>query len=221
MKILIMVLSVKDNSIYENLIKTIRYTWDSDIVDDVKTIYYYGNKGNDEIEIFGDEIFTKSNDNGISTIGYKVIESLEYVIDNFQFDYLFKMNCSSYLNKKMLKDFLLDKPISKYCCGIIGNHNKIEFTSGSGSIFSRDIVELIVSNKKNWDHSLVEDVSIGKILKEKNIKLTKGERIDIINGIDYNLINKKCYHYRCKNKNNRNLDISIMKELYKIHKKNG
>jgi hypothetical protein len=214
-----MVLSVKDNSIYDNLVKTIRETWDNDKVDGFTTIYYYGNNGNSETTLIGDELFVKSPE-GMSTMCHKVIESLEYALNNFEFDYVFKMNCSSYLNKKMLKDFLVDKPLDKYCCGIIGTHNDINFTSGCGSILSRDIVDLIVKNKENWNHSLIEDVSIGKILSQNNILLNLGERVDITNGIEFNLINKKCYHYRCKN-SNREIDSQIMKELYKKYKNNG
>ncbi len=147
MKILIMVLSVKDNSIYERLVRTVRETWDSEIVDGFQTIYYYGKGDNEDIVLIGDELFTTSPD-GMSHLGHKVIQSLEYVLANFEFDYVFKMNCSSYLNKNMLKDFLIDKPREKFCCGVIGVHNGIKFCSGGGSILSRDVVKTIVKNKK-------------------------------------------------------------------------
>jgi hypothetical protein len=227
MKVLIMVLSVKDNSLYENLVSVIKKTWDNEIVDDFQTIYYYGNNGNNETIFINNELFTYSKE-GYSTMGYKVIDALEYIFKNFEFDYIFKMNCSSYLNKKFLKEFLQDKPTEKYYCGVIGVktpitnvigvHSDIRFGSGCGSILSRDVVEIIISNKKKWDHSYIEDVSIGKILMDNGIKVVLGERVDIINGVDYNLINKKCYHYRCKNSKDRNLDSVIMNELYKRYK---
>lgn len=216
MKVLIMVLSVKDNGLYENLVSVIKKTWDSEIVDDFQTIYYYGSNGNNETMLIDNELFTSSKE-GYSNMGYKVIDALEYIFKNFEFDYLFKMNCSSYLNKKVLKEFLKDKPSEKYYCGGIGVHDGISFGSGCGSILSRDVVEVIVNNKNDWNHKYIEDVSIGKILLDNGINVVLGDRVDIINGLDFNLINKKCYHYRCKNYD-RSLDTLIINELYKKYK---
>jgi len=216
MKILIMVLAIKDNSIYDNLVKSIRETWGSEIVYNIKTLFYYGNDGNDETLLIGDEIFTRSEE-GFYNLGYKVIDALEYILDNFEFDYIFKMNCSSYLNKRMLKDLLTDKPSFGFYSGVIGIHDSIPFVSGSGSMLSRDVVKIIVDNKEDWDHSYIEDVSIGKLLTEIGIDILPANRVDIIHGVDVNLMNIKNHHYRCKN-SNRELDVFIMNELYKIHK---
>ncbi len=210
-----MVLSFKDGGIYDNLNKTIRETWYKDQVDGVETVFYYGSS---KSEMIGDELFIKSEE-GIENLGHKVISSLEYVLDNIDFDYIFKMNCSSYLNKKMLKDILIDKPRSNFYSGFMGTHDGIRFVSGSGTILSKDLVKIIVDSKYDWNHSYIEDVSIGKLMMDNNINITTLNRVDIINGLDYNLINIKNHHYRCKN-NNRDNDILVMNELYKIHKNN-
>lgn len=209
-----MVLSVKDGGIYDELNKTIRDTWNKDKVDGVETIFYYSSS---KLEIIKDELFVKS-DEGIDNLGYKVISSLEYILENIEFDYIFKMNCSSYLNKDLLKNILIDKPRTKFYSGLIGNHDGIRFASGSGTVISRDLVRLIVENKHKWNHHYIEDVSIGKLMMDNNIDITPMNRVDIINGLDYNLINIKNHHYRCKN-HHREIDIIILKELYKKYKK--
>jgi hypothetical protein len=215
MKILVMVLSFKDGGVYDNLNKTIRETWYNDQVDGVETIFYYSSSIS---EMIGDELFIKSEE-GIENLGHKVISSLEYVLDNIEFDYIFKMNCSSYLNKKMLKDILIDKPRNNFYAGFMGTHDGIKFVSGSGTILSRNLIQLIVDSKHDWNHNYIEDVSIGKLMMDNNIDITTLNRVDIINGLDYNLINIKNHHYRCKN-SDRNNDILVMNELYKIHKNN-
>ena len=208
-----MVLSVKDNGIYDEFNKTIRETWYKDQVDGVETIFYYSSS---KSEMIGDELFIQSEE-GIENLGHKVISSLEYVLDNIEFDYIFKMNCSSYLNKKMLKDILINKPRTNFYSGFMGIHYGIRFVSGSGTILSKDLVKLIVDSKYNWNHSYIEDVSIGKIMMDSNVNITNLNRVDITNGLDYNLINIKNHHYRCKN-SNRKYDIIILKELYKKYK---
>ena len=210
-----MVLSYNDNGIYTRLVDTIRKTWDSEIVDDVKTLYYYNDNNLESIKINGDELFIPCED-GIDKLGYKVILSLEYVLDNIEFDYIFKMNCSSYLNKKMLKDIVLKNQRDNLYGGFLGRYNDIDFASGAGTLLSKDLVKYIVDNKELWDHSLVEDVSIGKILMGK-VDILPMDRVSIVNGLDNDKLNTICHHYRCKN-NNRDNDILIMNELYKIHK---
>ena len=170
MKILIMVLSHNDNGIYNRLVETIRATWDSDIVKDVQTLYYYSNNSLDSIKMYDDCLFIPCED-GIHNLGYKVLKSFEYVLENIDFDYIYKMNCSSYLNKSMLKDIVESNQRERLYGGFLGRHNDIDFASGAGTILSKDLVRYIVDNQENWDHSLVEDVSIGKMLMDFNITI--------------------------------------------------
>lgn len=217
MKILIMVLSHNDNGIYNRLVETIKETWDSEVVDDIETIYYYNDSSLDSIKINGDELFIPCED-GIDKLGYKVLSTFEYILDNFDFDYIFKMNCSSYLNKGLLKELVKNMPTNNLYAGYIGIHDNITFASGAGSLLSKDLVKLILDNKDKWRHSLIEDVAIGEILMNNNIGIIPMNRVSIINGIDNHKLNTECHHYRCKN-DNREMDIIIMKELYKIYKK--
>lgn len=215
MKILIMVLSHNDNGIYNRLVETIRATWNNDIVKDVQTLYYYNNNSLDSIKMDGDSLFIPCED-GISNLGYKVLKSFEYILEKIDFDYIYKMNCSSYLNKSMLRDIVLENQRDNLYGGFLGKHNDIDFASGAGTLLSKDLVKYIVDNQENWDHSLVEDVAIGKLLS--NITIFPMDRVSIVDGIDIDKINTKCYHYRCKNDHNRDNDIIIMRELYNKYK---
>ena len=55
------------------------------------------------------------------------------------------------------------------------------------------------------------------LIRKKNITPIELPRVSIVNGINQEQINTKCFHYRCKNENNRELDILIMKELHNIY----
>jgi hypothetical protein len=217
MKILIMVLSHNDNGIYNQLVETIRATWDSDIVKDVQTLYYYSNNSLDSIKMYGDCLFIPCED-GIHNLGYKVLKSFEYVLENIDFDYIYKMNCSSYLNKSMLRDIVESNQREILYGGFLGRHNDINFASGAGTLLSKYLVKYIVDNQETWDHSLVEDVAIGKLLHR--VSILPMDRVSIVDGVDTDKLNTKCYHYRCKNDNNREMDIIIIRELHNRYKNN-
>lgn len=208
MKILILVLSYDDNAIYSKLMQTQKETWDSIEVDNVQTYYLLGN--NDKNELINNHIYT-SNSESIGNCGYKTIDSFEQII-NMDFDYIFRTNSSSYVDKSLLKKFLIDKPIENFYCGIIGfdSTTQIEFCSGSGFFLSRNLVQLLIDNKHELDYSLIDDVCIGKFMKSKNIIFTNSFRTDIVSSDEPHL---DSFHYRLKTEN-RNEDINRMKKIF-------
>lgn len=81
------------------------------------------------------------------------------------------------------------------------------------------MVKLILDNKNKFNYNLIDDVALGCLLSDLNITITNdAERIDIIREDLHGLMNTKNYHYRCKHENNRELDIKIIKELYKLYR---
>jgi len=207
MKILISVLSLNREP-YIGLEKTIRETWASESHEDVEVIYYYGDSN--EIKLVGDRLFLDSPE-GLMNVGYKTLKMYEYILENFTFDYIFRTNSSSYVNIEKLKEFIIDKPKEKYYCGGEGNYAGIPFASGSGYFLSRDMVEFVLDHRNEWDHTLIDDVSLGKLLHNKGIKIMTAKRFDFINGLHIDLSH---YHYRVKNVGNRMVDSERMKLLH-------
>lgn len=208
MKILILVLSHNDNGgIYSEFYKTQKETWDSVVTDDVQTFFYFGNS--EQNIITGNEIHTNTPE-GLVNCGYKTIEAFK-LINEMDFDFIFRTNSSSYVDKQLLKSYLETKPKEKYYSGIIGNHNGILFCSGSGFILTKDLVKLLIDNENILDHTFIDDVCFGKFLSSKGIQLVSSKRFDIINDnhppIDY-------FHYRLKTENRIN-DIENMKKIHK------
>jgi len=202
-KILICVLSLEEDP-YISLEKTIRDTWASKSYPNVDIIYYYG--GSDGIKMVGDKFYSNTPE-GLYNIGYKTLNMFDYVLNNMEFDYIFRTNSSSYVNIEKLLDFIKDKPKEKFYSGVIGNHGGINFASGSGYFISKDLVGLVVRERDKWDHTLIDDVSLGKLMSENNVKIYRGERCDITN---YSHYMNNYYHYRVKTENNRNNDIKLM-----------
>jgi len=206
-KILICVLSLEEEP-YISLEKTIRETWGSKLHPDVGVIYYYG--GSNEIKMVDDKFYSNTPE-GLYNIGYKTLNLFDYSLKNMKFDYIFRTNSSSYVNIEKLLDFIKDKPKEKFYSGVIGNHNGVNFASGSGYFISKDLVGLVVRERDKWDHTLIDDVSLGKLMTENNVKIYRGKRCDITN-YSHNINNH--YHYRVKTENNRNNDIKLMFYLY-------
>jgi len=207
MKILILVLSFDDNSIYSQFYKTQKETWDSDKVGGVETFYYFGNSN--ENKIIGNNIYVDVVEE-LYNCGHKTIKTFE-LIKNFDFDYVFRTNSSSYIDKKMLLDFIQDKPKNKYCGAVIGNYNSTPFPSGCGYFLSKDLINLIIEESNIWDHHVIDDVAVGKILLKNNIPISLNQRFDVYQETN---IPTNYFHYRLKN-NDRTFDIQTM---YKIKK---
>ena len=209
MKILISVLSLNKEP-YVGLEKTIRETWGAEQHKDVEVIYYYGDYNETNME--GDRLFLDSPE-GLMNVGHKTLKMYEYVLGNYDFDYIYRTNSSSYINIPSLKKYLEDKNTSNFYNGIIGNFYGINFASGSGYCLSRDLVEYVINHKNEWDHTLIDDVSLGKLLTSKGISITPAKRFDVTNTLHINLNH---YHYRVKNNNNRSVDIDRMNKIHKL-----
>lgn len=206
MKILILVLSYNDNGIYSKFLKTQKETWDSEFVDGVETYYYFGNC--DDNKIIGNNIHTKTPES-LMFCGLKTLEAFKLIL-NMDFDFLFRTNSSSYVDKKLLKNVLKNKPKNNFYSGIIGNHDGIPFCSGAGYVISKDLVDLITKNEDKIDHSLIDDVSFAKFFNSNNIKQINSERFDVVDNVPIPL---NYFHYRLKTEN-RETDINNMKLIF-------
>lgn len=218
LKILILVLSIDDGSIYSDFYKTQKETWDSIQVEGVTTFYFFGNAK--ENKIIGNEILLNI-DEGLDNCGQKTILCLD-LIKSMEFDYILRTNSSSYIDKRMLRDHLYHKQRIKYYSGVIGEHNGIKFASGSGYILSKDLITTIITKSVYWDHSFLDDVSLGILLSQEMVFPQNAPRYEIITKNKLQLYFTPTplnhYHYRLKSRN-RNLDILQMKKIFKLKQK--
>jgi len=191
-------------------------TWDSVQVEGVETIYYIGG-GNDKqltrINDSSQEMILPCSDE-YNMMHYKFKMALMNVNWN-EFDFVFKTNSSSYINKRLLLEFAEKLPNKKCYCGISGG----TFASGCGVFFSHDCIEILLKHYDDYP-SPSEDGLTGSYLSQHGIGITEGaQRMDICNQASYYAMENKCYHYRCKHDHNRSMDMNIMRRLFDIHEK--
>ena len=219
MKLLILVLSKEDNSVYSNFKKTQKETWDSVEVENINTFYYIGDKNENCID--GDTIYNNIPES-LGNCGKKLLNSLELIYE-YDFDFIFRTNSSSYIDKPLIYSFLSNKlntvNIKDYYAGVNGSFGNIKFASGSGFFMSKKNVKLLLDNKNSFNHNLIDDVAVGELMQRNNITLHSTDRFDIvddnINKINFNNLPNDYFHYRFKTYN-RNNDIENMKLIHKL-----
>ena len=215
-KIIILVLSYKDDGgIYDRFQKSQSETWAGVPYSDTETFFFYGDS--DENKIVGDKIYVTVN-SGLWSCGLKTIESLKLINNNFDYDFLFRTNSSSYVDKQVLSDFLDGKPKRNYYAGHSSYDQGVHYVSGSGIILSKDLVDIIIENQNEIDGNLMDDASFAKILNSRNIYPTDVDRCfyahNLINNLDC-----KSFLYRLKS-NNREVDIQNMYQINYLKNKN-
>lgn len=214
MKILVMVLS-SQNDMYPEMRKVQQQTWDSIQAKGVETIYYIGGGGNDatwvRINESSQELVLGCSDE-YNMMHYKLKKALEQ-INYKKYDFIFKTNASSYINKGLLVEFAKTLPKEKCNCGIDGGG----FASGCGVFWSIDCVDILYNIID--DHPVPsEDSLMSSYLMQQGIPVTQGaKRIDISESSNYCEIENKTYHYRCKNIHDRKNDLMIMQKLFEQH----
>lgn len=135
------------------------------------------------------------------TYKWKEIGVMSHVLQNYEFDFLFTTTTSSYIKPEILLKVMEEKPKQKYYGGMIP-YEDAQFASGSNRIFSRDVVELLVENRKQLDSAVIEDVSIADLLRKMSIypdplfgmNLDSREKIESLSPDSL----AREYHYRLK-----------------------
>jgi hypothetical protein len=205
MRILIMVQATKLEP-WHSIIEAQKATWDSVHEDGVDTIYYYSG---DTFEQNGKDLYVRCpHEADMNNYRFKL--ALDWIFDsNCAYDYIFRTNASSYVDKKRLKSWLMDKPRTNFYCGIDGGG----FASGCGFALSTDLVNILRTIDDYPTAS--EDCLIGVYLERAGIKVTPGaHRFDYYFSCDEVPIT---YHYRCKsNDEDRTKDIKAFEHLYAI-----
>lgn len=217
-----MVLSYNESP-YRELMEAQNQTWDSVEVDGVETVYYYGSLlagdkvGNKCIQHLENgrwsrEVQFKCTD-AYYLMAHKLKLALEYVKD-WEYDYIFRSNSSSFICKQRLKEFAETLPKEKLYAGweIEGNAG-YNVCSGAGFFLSRDTAEIL---RENIDPKFEreEDVYCAQLLHEKGIKIIDDKsRFDV--GTVVSGVPTGRYHYKLKN-GNRLMDAENMKVLHKL-----
>jgi hypothetical protein len=197
-------------------------------------INYIKDSGKKDIEIFlifGTNVYTKDFDEikenilkfdcdengsfGSWTPGIlqKTIKGMEFIDSNYEYDYIFRTNLSSFLIFDNFIKIVESLENNKVYCGVINDYYIKKYISGAGIFISKDLVKYLINNENKLQYNIVDDVAIGYLLQ--TFIQNPLHRVDIcINYFNENtaynyineIINNNHYHVRIKN-SDRNLDI--------------
>ena len=217
MKILILVLSYNESP-YKDLMKAQQQSWDSIKTNRTETFYYYG----------GTDVITGIQRKGAaySEFGFPITDEYYYMAGKFQmmlqyifdlglyYDFIFRTNSSSYINKEKLAEFAETLPKEKTYAGWTMEDTNFDgglMVSGAGIWLSPDCATYL-REEINPDEEIEEDVLIGRILRKNGITaIDDKSRVDVPSFFSVVPLNK--YHYRCKTRD-RMHDAANMRILH-------
>lgn len=170
-------------------------------------------------EIIGDKIIF-SIPSTVELHGLRSLLMMDYVLKNFDFDFLYRINSTSYIDVDVLQSVFAFVEPSRYYGGIGYENNNVSFRSGAGNILSRDVVEQVLKYKVEWKHFYPEDMALGELISRYSL----AEEYDLPR-VDFKDIENipteapiewsKIFHFRCKT-GEANKSILIMQKLHEI-----
>jgi len=188
---------------------------------DTKILYYKSNSLYEETHISQDYILCPGNES--RNILKKTLCAFDFIYKNFNFDFLFRTNISSYIHAKTFLKILNELPTAEHYSGVFGKHYGYPrkkghtFCSGSGYFLSKDVFNICIEKRMKIQKDLPDDVAIGDLLAKEKIERSSQPRFDLDENIAYpKNIDKKHFHFRCKFPLDRSIDIKRMHLLHKV-----
>lgn len=236
-KVVIMVMASSSPN-FKILEEGIKNTWFNMKNDEVDIIFYEDNQLHDEK--FDYPILKENNlilpcNDGYYNCGIKTILAYEWLLSNYEFEYVYRSNLGAFVWPDKILTFLEDKPKNNFYSGIFLNDTynlgfNVSYASGSGYFLSKDLVQKIVDNKNIWPHQAVDDVALGYVLDKFGVGVDKRATGKILclddenqyywqynkNGVFVDFVpDDEIYHARLRHKDGlRHKDVEKMKEIY-------
>lgn len=226
--VLIMVISSQQPP-YDKMVDTSESTWASVPVEGCDAFFYFGNPVRQNL---GDRIYFDVNE-GYHTMSLKTVEAFKWALETQKFDYIARVNSSTYVKKDSLLDYVQKLPNEKVFDGLVVDGVKL-WVWGCFFILSRDVVQMVVDNANLIDYSVMDDVGMSKLLIDNlGIHPSRGIGCSIDkNGDKWRAIcygtesfefenfsdivkAKSHWGFRVKQDLNRDEDEYIMKQLFK------
>jgi len=194
------------------------------------TFYFicYRQNQHEYIEIENNCIYIKGNDGYVPEVLDKTIIAIDYCINTLKikFDYFVRSNISSIINFNMFPSLpttnlytgpeVLHLTWTDPKYGITEEKLKqiygLSYVMGSCIILSKDMTNFLLKNKSKLDRSLIDDVAIGLLFKNKKILSFKFS-------VSENNVNINSFYTRNKTINDRNKDVERMQTILDISEK--
>lgn len=190
----IILICAKNNRTYNFQKKVMNWTW---IKKNERVYYVYGNGslGQGEKELSNhpflafrstdpsknQNIFAINSDSannlhcdsfeGWNELLPNTLSAMKYLRDSVDFDFLIRTNQSTYWNLINLKILLKNLPMNEVYAGFLEKREypEVDYISGSGIIFSKDVVDLLITNQNKIESDFIDDLAIGRFLNKLDI----------------------------------------------------
>lgn len=151
------------------------------------------------------------------TFRWKAKGTFKYILNNYDFDFIFMTTTSSYIRPNELLAQLADAPRKGFLAGARA-YEGANFAAGSNRVLSRDLVQYLVDHPTSYLPYPIEDLSLSKSLTALGIEVHFLPHLDIssistLNNLtDEELLSN--YHFRLKSGSiDERGDVAIMKAL--------
>ena len=140
----------------------------------------------------------------------------------FDYDFVVLTTSSSYINLNLLNKEVSKLPKKNLIAGRIMEQNEIKFASGSFKVFSRDVVETILSRRHAYSKWRPDDLAYGFLLKEEesginyiSLPSVDLDSVDKINSLSENQLNSTI-HFRLKSGTHKSRnDVELMRLIHR------
>lgn len=155
---------------YGKMANTSEETWDSIEVPGVDSVFYFGGpvRPNTNKRIYFD--FKEA----YNVMSLKTVEAFKWALANKEFDYIARVNSSTYVKKDSLIEYVQTLPGNNVFNGLVVDGEKSNWVWGPFFILSKDVVEAVVKNEAKIDHRVMDDVGLSKLIIGLGISPSRG-----------------------------------------------
>lgn len=169
--------------------------------------------------LVGDTLYLKIVES-FDTIYEKTLMAFDFFKENLhKYDYVYRTNLSSFVVFDRLLKYAMNKPLRNFCSAVIGhylNDTEKPFPSGSGILFSTDVIRLFCERRPV--KVFQDDVTFGYALKEWGITITSAPRGEMKTIDEYmyykDKLDTSCFHFRLKHIERHSSGIENPDELF-------
>jgi hypothetical protein len=102
----------------------------------------------------------------IQTLRWKQLAVYRHILSNYEFDYVYETNASSFIDFTNLLAQVVKFDTSPLYAG---NLPTKKFVSGANRFFDRRALEILIRNRHRWSPALLEDVAIGRVMQRSSV----------------------------------------------------
>lgn len=135
-----------------------------------------------------------------ANLAKKTLLAFEKIYEDYEFDYIFRTNTSSYINMEKFEKYIENNLEKLDYSGVTLKAAEGEnIASGAGIFLSRSNIKRLIDSKTEFDFSLPDDVAIARTLRSFKIYPQNINRKDLKDvPTPLSVYNSQAFHYRCR-----------------------